>query len=65
MGFFDKVKDFFYEECVDCPEDCVPYIEVNENNPWFFSKDAYEYIFYGFFIIRTESFQFKHLSYTP
>lgn len=33
-------KDFFYEDCIDIPEDCVPYIEVNEDNPHFFSKDG-------------------------
>ncbi len=33
-------KDFFYEECIDTPEDCIPYIDVNENNPLFFSKDG-------------------------
>lgn len=38
-------KDFFYEECVDDPQDCIPYIEVNENNPVFFSKNGTLYAY--------------------
>ena len=33
-------KDFFYEECIDVPEECVPYIDVDENNPFFFSQNG-------------------------
>ncbi len=33
-------KDFFYEECIDVPEECVPYIDVDENNPLFFSRNG-------------------------
>ncbi len=33
-------KDFFYEECIDVPEECLPYIDVSEENPLFFSKDG-------------------------
>lgn len=33
-------QDFYYEECVEDPESCVPYIEVHPDNPYFFSKDG-------------------------
>lgn len=32
-------KDFYFEECIDDPED-VPYITVHPDNPIFFSKDG-------------------------
>lgn len=33
-------QDFYYEECVENPESCVPYIEVHPDNPYFFSKEG-------------------------
>lgn len=33
-------KDFYYEDFVDDPKTCVPYIEVHPDNPYFFSKDG-------------------------
>lgn len=33
-------KDFFYEDPIDDPEDCVPFIEVSANNQIFFSKEG-------------------------
>ena len=33
-------KDFYYEECVDDPELCLPFIEVHPDNPYFFAKDG-------------------------
>lgn len=33
-------KDFYYEECVDDPELCLPFIEVHPDNPYFFTKDG-------------------------
>lgn len=31
-------KDFYYEENIDEPQQCLPYIEVSMDNPLFFSK---------------------------
>ena len=31
-------KDFYYEECVDDPDLCLPYVEVHPDNPYFFAK---------------------------
>lgn len=33
-------KDFYYEECIEDPKSCVPYIEVHPNNPYFFAKNG-------------------------
>lgn len=33
-------KDFYYEECVDDPDLCLPYVEVHPDNPYFFAKDG-------------------------
>lgn len=33
-------RDFYYEECIDIPQEHLPYIEVSEKNPIFFSKNG-------------------------
>lgn len=33
-------KGFFYEDCIDILEECVPFIEVSEDNPIFYSKEG-------------------------
>lgn len=38
-------KDFFYEDCIDVPRECVPFIEVSANNPIFFSKEGTLYTY--------------------
>ena len=38
-------KDFFYEDCIDIPRECVPFIEVSANNPIFFSKEGTLYTY--------------------
>lgn len=33
-------KDFYYESCVSSPDEHIPFIEVSEDNPIFFSKEG-------------------------
>lgn len=33
-------KGFFYEDCIDSPKECVPFIEVSADNPIFFSEEG-------------------------